>query len=978
MKKSILSATVAAMVLTTASLYSDDVIMFNEGDNKLWSQGNWAYDPPIPDDVVVWNNTITGNHTTEFNFTSFMLAHDGTDFILGGMSFTNSADMTEFGARTQKIIGTDVIQLGASGITMSTTGTKALPYTAIIDSPIKLMAAQTWKISGTNYYGTGATAVQDTIAGTSGGRLDVANLDANGQSLTFEGNGYITFTNVQNLNGFTHSMQGAGLVDGIPNGGFVRFQTGTDFGTADITFTSGNSVTGYKGGGVEFYGGGTQVLKNDLYFNGGTKFLYSRDSSVTLDGDIFISHNGTAEVGLTVGGTRSEWNPTGGDDGMGDFETVNNVLTINGTTTLNANGGTKFQMTWGETAVFNGKIVDAEGSAGTSLSFSHHADYSGNPTNANRSRVELLAENEYKGNTYFGGNVYVVASNKDSFGKGDAVYFSYPNALEVTNPGVEFSQGLFLGANGTGFQMSNHFYGSNDITFNGASGVNGGGVSPSITSNLTDGAKLTFGSSFTFASASQGLGIGGSAAHVVFKGPVGGVSGGGETSGGISFNSGGGTLELLGNNTFKGGVSFGAAGTSNLILGTATSLGDGGRLTVGGWYIDNLKVNVTTLGTKAFTFNNQVWIGNTGRNTEIAFFGANDVTFLKGYANTGGGAANGHATITNNLAQGKKLTFEGFEVSTGASAGGLAANFGGTGTTVINGNMTSTLVEIMDGEEGTGVFGNRHTDWVSLGGSTTLVINGTATYSGGTSVAANTTLVLNGEIAGNYNNAGIWTVGDVTVAGNGTLIVGTEGKTRGNVILAQNATLAGSGTVGANFSLNANNVYIHGQGLTFTAGLTTANRTFRYGAGDLVKIASEFTLAGTLAVNLEGDKWQFGDDKSMLLFDLSDKGASLAGLSLDILENGGTISAVTLNLLGMAPEDYAAYLAALLPDGENAALLSEALYLRYDIGSEDADGNFIGRGIYLMGAVAIPEPNTWLLLGAGAAFVAIFRRRRAN
>jgi len=309
----------------------------------------------------------------------------------------------------------------------------------------------------------------------------------------------------------------------------------------------------------------------------------------------------------------------------------------------------------------------------------------------------------------------------------------------------------------------------------------------------------------------------------------------------------------------------------------------------------------------------------------------------------------------------EKLTMGDFLLD----AGGTDLNIYGGGKTVVN-NLTSNsgnLSLVLHGYRSNGVAGTtlvidgNHTDRLHLNRSVMVLGDGVV-------------LEVNGDLGGLVRlgtNNGLGTM--VMLAGSG--------------IISGTVTIVGNGTGGVNdtgvTSNKAHQIVIHGQGLTFKNALnlnyntvdliagTGANAdpsfsrygkiTLRYGATDQFKMegaAAALTWASgdnTITLDLLGD-WGVGSDINKLLIDMSGGGSLVGHTNGAVLQNWAFDS--TSSLFGYA---------------STKALTEEddwGVYLQY----------VAGEGVYLRSGGVIPEPSTWLLLGAGATVLVVFRRRR--
>jgi len=265
-------------------------------------------------------------------------------------------------------------------------------------------------------------------------------------------------------------------------------------------------------------------------------------------------------------------------------------------------------------------------------------------------------------------------------------------------------------------------------------------------------------------------------------------------------------------------------------------------------------------------------------------------------------------------------------------------------------------------------------------------------------------LIVNGTIEGNERiittNVGTgeviwqdtllgWRMGDVTVNAGATL---TGSGTIGNAIATTNGSDATKiniigGTAGTRGGI------LHSQGMTFKSELNLnigGVKTVQFGLGDVVKLDNSRltwgdSLANKVQIEFLGD-WEFGANKEMKLFDLQN-GATAANLGLNTALTGNKLDG---NRYDFIFADGVGFLTMALSDidieecfpGTTATNLKDLVYLELRGATETSVGSGIYQGgsIWVVGAAAapIPEPSTWLLLGAGAAVLVIFRRRKQS
>jgi len=229
---------------------------------------------------------------------------------------------------------------------------------------------------------------------------------------------------------------------------------------------------------------------------------------------------------------------------------------------------------------------------------------------------------------------------------------------------------------------------------------------------------------------------------------------------------------------------------------------------------------------------------------------------------------------------------------------------------------------------------------IRLTAATTLNLAGDSTWSG--AFELNNNLTVNGTAKQVFNGEGSGT-GTVTVNG-GTLVINADfTDATGKVTVAGGGTLGGKGQIGGATEITGS---LNADGMTFKAGLTLK----------------------------DGATWNL----------TSNDGITVNGL-LDIQGE------ITFNFLNPAAGTWVKTEA---PVGDSATFVvtSDASFDPFDpsysakwniVGAPEGmfdDLDKTGNRWYFAGwqFIPIPEPSTWALLGAGAAFVTIFRRRRAN
>jgi autotransporter-associated beta strand protein len=296
-------------------------------------------------------------------------------------------------------------------------------------------------------------------------------------------------------------------------------------------------------------------------------------------------------------------------------------------------------------------------------------------------------------------------------GTGDVGKFT---AAEVTQPNLSASlsnSGLYFNGTGvSGYDITGSASVSLTLTGNSTSGSSGTSDSSAaaIRSDATSGTN-TIDVPLILAPTSVSTFFNATGGTLVVNSTI------SESAAGKSLSLKNGTIQLNGNNSFSGGASIDAASTT-LIVGNDNALGSG-----------TFTVNSTATvqaGGGARTLANNVVFGGT---TTIG--GSNAITF-NGNASTSG--ANSRTVTVNNTAL---TTFGGsFTINGNTSAGTFLIN--GTGNATISGS-------IADGAMGTSVL--------SHGGTGTLTLANTNSYSGGTNMSGGTTISTHNGAFGTGN-----------------------------------------------------------------------------------------------------------------------------------------------------------------------------------------------------------------------------------
>ena len=834
-----------------------------------------------------WNVDANGLWSLNTNWASSIIANDLTSTA----NFTNNitADRT-VSLDTDRTIN----RVNFSDATTASAGSWILNNNAVATNNLIL--------SGTTGAATGTVPVIDVGALGTGKTATISAIIEGSYGFTKTGTGTLILSGVNTFSGgvtilsgtvdskvSTTTLGSGTLVIGGTGGVNPIFQTGVNNTNAVQVNanTTGTSIIAANGTGSGFSMSGAITLNsanlNVRTFSAGTTASVTLSGGVTGTGNLLINNlsNGTAATGkVTLSGA-----------------TINNI----GTVTSQGTGPTANVIS----AVIGANVTGViQTNATTGLNLTAVNLYTSNTTITDGTLQISSAGSLNSGN--YAGAIAVTAATST---------LQYSSSAAQTFSGNITGSGALTKDTGTASTLTlsgtNTYSGATTISA-GTLRLGAGGTAGSL--NTSSAISVASGSTFSVNQSdtvTQGTDFSGAA-----------ISG----AGGF-MQAGAGTTTLNAANTFGGGVT--------IKNGTLES-----------------KTTTTTLGTGTVTMGGTGSTGSTyltGQNNSNAFvinapdsgtvaIGANGAG--SAFTLSGGITLNGNLTIQtyNNIINGTTKAQSGF---TGGITGtgnvilnnnGLAANtitmstsaINHTGSLTLQGTATgNTTISANIGSNVTGVTQNSATS--------RLVLSGTNTYTGATTVSAGT-LAVNGSLA------------------NTSTTVGSGGTLQGSGSMGGSVTVQSGGTIAAGNSIES----LTTGALTLQAGSTFAyeidNDAAAGVAGDLTAVTGILTLdLGNAALLTLGElgsgSWTIGEKLTLISY----SGAW----------NGGLFS----------------YSSSTLADDSTINFSSMEWLFNYNDAAAGTNytGDLAGSSYVTM--TAIPEPNAAALVG-GFGMLALLRRRR--
>ena len=648
-------------------------------------------------------------------------------------------------------------------------------------------------------------------------------------TLTF--NGGNTYRGTTSINAGTLAYGGGGGSSGGGNitlgGGNLLLNTSGTVTAGGITFTNGASSLTLQAGTLQVVAGGTISGGGGLIFQGGT---LRAGGAFTISGGVPISIQAGGGTVDTTGGNITSGSGFGYSGGAAGSSAGTGTFTVQGGNLLKADftsnsgwtgpvvvtgSGTRLQNNGGNYVVAGALTVGAGASYdlnNTGASFGGLAG-AGTVLNTGGAGGPKTLTLTGAGGNAFSGNIAPAGGATEAA--------NTALTIKLNNGGVQTLSGTNTYAGGTILAGGVLNVGSAGALGSTSLISFGGGTLQYSGNNQTD-----YSGRFSTA-ASQAYSIDTNGQNVTFASGL-------VSAGGTLTKLGGGTLTLLGANTYAGGTIL-AGGVLN--VGSAGALGSIGTLSFAGGTLQYSSASTSDYSGRFSTTNNQAYILDTN---------GQNVTLANALTSTGGSLAKlggGTLTLTGNNTYTGATTVNAGTLSV-ASSGGITGGgslsvptggtlaLGGTGTISASGESTVDL-----GSNGSGGTINQSGGTNTVGG-TLAISQGTYNLSGTGALSAGTEFVGSGNLITNNSNLGIFNQSGGTNTVNGTLTVGDNINFPSNFFSHSTYNLSGTGVLSA-----ANEV------VGTISGFYNPNQP---GLGLFNQTGGTNTVSGTLSVGESG------------------------------------------------------------------------------------------------------------------------------
>jgi autotransporter-associated beta strand protein len=734
-------------------------------------------------------------------------------------SITIANDISGTGALTKTTAGTNTI--------LTLTGTNSYSGTTTInEGTLRIGAGGT---SGS--LGSGNVVTSGTVAFNRSDDISVANGISGTGGITQLAAGTTTLTGSNTYTGTTTvsagTLQvGAGGTAGslgtgaVTNNATLAFNRSDDIAVANVISGTGalnkvgtNTLTLT---GANTYSGTTSIAAGGtLQVGAGGATGALGTGATTNDGSLVVNRTGALTVASAIGGSGTLTHTGSGTTSLTGANTYSGTTTISAGTLQVGSGGTTGSL--GSGAVTNNAALAF--SRSDAVTVANAISGTGTLTKLGTNTVILTADSTYTGGTTIssgtlqignGGTTGSIAGNVVNNGA-----FSFNRSDSVTLAGDISGSGSFVQA------------GSGTTTLSGTNSYSG-------TTTIQSG-TLRLGSATALSSASNLALNGGTFDLNGFNATVANLSG----VSNILLGAGTLTADQSSAATFSGQIAgtgrFAKGGTGTLVLSGANTYSGGTTISSGMLQIGNggttgsIVGNVVNNGSLAFNRSDNVsFAGNISGSGGLVQAGSGMTTLTGNNTYSGTtfinagilqlGSATALSAATSVVLNGGTLDLNGFGATIGSLSGSSNLALTG-GTLTVDQTTNATYAGQITGTGG-----------LVKSGPATLVLTGTSSYTGGTTITSGTLQIGNGgttgSIVGNVVNNGSLVFNrsdDVTftgvVSGTGTLIqagsgttslTGTSTYTGGTTV--SNGRLAVNGSITSNVTIDAGGI-LGGTGL---------------------------------------------------------------------------------------------------------------------------------------------------------------------
>jgi autotransporter-associated beta strand protein len=883
---------------------------------------------------------------------------------------------------------------GSGGLTLSGTGTTTLSGTNTYAGRTTLGPGTTVRFTGTNALVTGGTIANTNTAGTYAIQFAAgASMSSTTSVIEFTANTVPSTTGSISLDGFSQTLRSLRM--GQKNLFSIASTTGSPtFSVSGTTFIGSDNSSSVSGTLAPT--GGVNVVLNSVYSETPTAGP-ARTNTLVLDGTttgnqinggLFdVAFNGTNAAIAVTKQNVGTWTLSGSSGYTGPTTVSGGVLALSGPATLGASGSSAVTLSGGRldlgsssqsvgavtisAASASGNTLQGGSLTGTSYSITNTSGTVtvttsllgvGALTKTGSGTVVLQGTNSYAGATSVRGTLTVNGGGAITGGGGLTIgggsaptgTFNYNTTASSTFGAIIIGNGNDGAANATFNQTAGSIVGSslvlnNSFTQFGAGDLNisggymnitgdatvsnqvAGPATPYSTITVSGTASLTIGGSLSLtgapAAARNGWG------RVTQNGGTVTVGSGltmAQTTAGNSasrngeYNLNGGTLNV---SLIRQDAGVDTTGTFNFNGGTLAATASSGTF-MQGLTAANVRNGGAIIDTGTFG----ITIGQNLRHSTIG----GDAAIDGGLRKLGGGmlALSGSNTYTGTTT----IVAGTLQIGAGGTTGSLLASSTITGSAgaVLAFNRTNTLTQ---GTHFSNVIGGAVS--VAQVGSGTLVLGGTNTYTGTTSIQNGTLQLGAGGTTGVLATGGVTLVngtgsGTFAVSRSNTVTQGTDFPTRltGSIAFAQ----VGTGTTILNSSSN-----------TYQGGTRVDGGELRIGVAGALG-----STAGSLAVN--GGRLDMNGFSTTV--------GVLSGSSGGVIT---TTSAATLTVSSTADSTYGGIFS-----GSTSLRKTGLATLTLSGSSTNAGPTLIDSGTLALGANNAISGSSAITLGTGTSFGSLF------